>query len=294
MGYDEEMLDVYRKFVVNRHLIWKFRQEGLPAPWSDDPILMARKFTNMFRVLDHGSQFLMRRLMTDDPLDYLARCVFYRITNLPETWDVLQDELGEYPRAHHFTHESDLLYEAIHQYRSVGNKVFSGAYIIVPAPGTKGDKVRDAIALTKGFIENHAADFFNAETQEDRFKALRQTNGLGKFLSMQILTDWGYGLDENKENEFVIAGPGARRGAAHLNAELSAERVIWELAVEWEGDPVVEMNGHSLGLMNVQNTLCEFSKYVRYMSAHHPHPYVPAHPGSQPKPVLPKWMEARN
>lgn len=294
MSYDAEMLDVYRKFVVNRHLIWKYRQEGLPAPWSDDPILMARKFTNDFRVLDHGSQFLMKRLMTDDPWDYLARCVFYRITNLPETWDMLQDELGEYPRAHHFVYESDFLYEAIHHYRSAGNKVFSGAYIIVPAPGTKGDKARDAIALTKGFIENHAADFFNAETQEDRFKALRQTPGLGKFLSMQILTDWGYGLDENRENEFVIAGPGARRGAAHLNAELSAERVIWELAVEWASDPVVEVNGHSLGLMNVQNTLCEFSKYVRYMSMNHPRPYTPAHPGPQPKPRLPKWMEAAN
>ena len=41
--------------------------------------------------------------------------------------------------------------------------------------------------------------------------------------------------------------------------------------------------------MDVQNTLCEFSKYVRFQSKPIPtKQYVPAHPGPQPPPVLPK------
>jgi len=44
--------------------------------------------------------------------------------------------------------------------------------------------------------------------------------------------------------------------------------------------------------MNTQNTLCEFSKYVREtVSPRKVTPYKPAHPGRQPEPVLPTWMQ---
>lgn len=293
-GYDFDMLRVYKDFVEDRHLIWKKRQRGEAQPWTDDPILARQKFTNCFRVLDHGSQFLVKRLITDDPLDYIARCVFYRITNLPETWDVLRDELGRYPVANDFLHNPEALFQVMSEYRAAGNQVFSGAYIIVPAPGTAGDKVRDAIYLTQYFIDHPSEEFLKAETQQERFLAIQATPGLGKFLSMQILTDWGYGQDVNRENEFIVAGPGAVRGAKPLNPDLPAEMVIWDLATMWEGHPEVSVNGHPLGLMNVQNTLCEFSKYVRYRDKPPAkfRPYAPTHPGPQEEPTLPVWMEA--
>lgn len=295
MTYNDKMVGLYREFVKNRHLIWKYRREGLSAPWTDDPILNSYKFTNCFRVLDYGSQFVTRNLLTEDPVDSLARCVFYRITNLPATWDMLWDELGgEYPRSEDFLYRSELLYNIIHDYRQAGNTVFSGAYIIIPAPGTQGDKVWDALALTRHFLENHADDFLKADTQKDRYEILRRTPGLGKFLSMQILTDWGYGQAENRENQFVIAGPGAVRGAANVNAEISAERVIWDMAVDWAVDPVVNVDGYHLSLMDVQNTFCEFGKYVRYLGITRPRglPYRPQHSGQEPL-VLPTWMEKK-
>ena len=293
MTYDQGMLALYEDMVVERHRIWQRRQAQDPPPWTENKILRNLKMTNMFRVLDPGSQFVLTDLLTVHQLDFIARCVFYRITNLPKTWRAMRDQFGRYPVATDFTDYGHVLAQFLSQYRDAGNKIFSGAYIIVPNPGVAGDKMVDAIALTKFFIEEKAHKFLFAETQEQRYHILRSTKGLGRFLSMQILTDWGYGQQENRENEFIVAGPGAVRGAAHLNPDVPAETTIKDLAFRiWWDDPDVQINGHGLGLMNTQNTLCEFSKYVREME--HPRkvtPYKPAHPGWQEKPVLPIWMQ---
>lgn len=292
MGYDLSSLYLYYEFIEERHRIWQKRQQGLPQPWTANDVLARRKFTNCFRVLDPGSQFVLTDLVTDNPLDYIARCVFYRITNLPSTWHALRESLGHYPTASTFANRASHLFEIINDHREAGNTVFSGAYVIVPSPGKKGDKVHDAVMLVKQFVENLAEDFLEVKTSEDRFKVLNAQPGLGKFLSMQVLTDWGYGQSENWENDFIIAGPGATRGAAFLNPSKKPEDVIYDMTQCWDGDPVVQLNGHSLGLMNVQNTFCEFGKYVRELKTPRKKTlYKPAHPGPQPKPVLPVWMQ---
>jgi hypothetical protein len=55
---NEEMMSLYRVMVVERHKIYLARQNNEPQPWTTDPVLRNRKFTNMFRVLDPGSQFV--------------------------------------------------------------------------------------------------------------------------------------------------------------------------------------------------------------------------------------------
>jgi hypothetical protein len=250
--------------------------------------------TNMFRVLDPGSQFVLTDLLSNNAVDFLTRCVFYRITNLPKTWYAMRDVFGRYPVAQEFVKYDEALAKMLSRYRAEGNNIFSGAYIIIPNPGVGGsDKMVDAIALTKFFVEEKAENFLYANSQEERYHILRSTKGLGRFLAMQILTDWGYGQDVNREDEFIVAGPGASRGAAHLNEHAYPEAVIHDLAFRiWWDDPIVQINGYTLGLMNTQNTLCEFSKYVREMNAPRKvTPYRPAHPGVQPKPVLPTWMQ---
>lgn len=290
--YDTAALDLYYDFVVARHRIWEKRQAGLPQPWTANDILARKKFTNCFRVLDPGSQFVLTDLLTDNPLDFITRCVFYRITNLPSTWYAIRAELGEYPTARTFTSSPDIVFDVLDDYRAAGNTVFSGAYIIMPSPGTKGDKVHDAVALTKRFVEDYAEDYLEMKTSMDRFYTLRANPGLGKFLSMQVLTDWGYGQDECWENDFVVAGPGAIRGAAFLNPDMDPVDVIKDMTEFWEGRPEVQLNGHSLSLMDVQNTFCELGKYVRELETPRKKtPYKPAHPGAQSKPVLPLWMK---
>lgn len=283
-------LDLYKHFVRERHAIYLARQDGRPQPWTEDPVLASRKFTNVFRVLDPGSQFVFK-LDTEKPYDLITRLVLYRMTNLPSTWRAIHAELGRYPILEDIL-EMDRLVSILKAYRDYGNRVFSGAYIIIPEPGTANDKIEGAVRAAKWFAENAAEGFFAAETQEQRFQVLRSTPGMGKFLSMQVLTDWGYLQDVDREGEFIIAGPGARRGAAHLS-ETPAEKVIHTLTKMWDADGSVLLHDFTPSLMDVQNTLCEFSKYHRFVmggKTYRDTPYRPAHPGRQPAPILPSWM----
>ena len=285
-------LALYLNFVSRRHEIWEARQAGRPQPWTEDPVLASRKFTNVFRVLDPGSQFIFELDNDDpDPHDIITRLVLYRITNLPSTWEFVRAAIGRYPTVEDIL-EMHPLVGALKAYRDAGNKVFSGAYIIIPEPGTANDKIEGAVRVTRRFVTDALPDFMIAQTQEQRFQALSSTPGIGKFLAMQVLTDWGYLQLENPEGGFIVAGPGARRGAAHLS-ELPAEEVIEILTSMWENRGDVNVFDHTPSLMDVQNTLCEFSKYHRFTvggKVFRPTPYRPAHPGPQPFPLLPAWM----
>lgn len=285
----DEMMDLYRRMVEERHRIWFDRQNNEPQPWTQDPVLANRKFTNMFRVLDPGSQFVFD-LDDNDPVNVIARLVFYRITNKPSTWYAMRSMLGDYPTADDFVYRHASLFHILDKYRDAGNRVFSGAYIIVPEPGTTNDKVRGAIHVARHFAMKKAEAFLDAATPDERFAVLESTPGLGKFLSMQILTDWTYLQIDEPDLSFIVAGPGARRGAALLEPAKKPEDVIYDLAFDWMDHKTVMLADRSLTPMDVQNTLCEFSKYAKeIVTPRKKTTYQPSHPGAQPIPVLPQW-----
>jgi hypothetical protein len=107
---------------------------------------------------------------------------------------------------------------------------------------------------------------------------------------MQILTDWNYLQTEEPDQSFIVAGPGAVRGAVLLNPGKKPEDAIYDLTFDWMDHPFVTLAGRSLSLMDVQNTLCEFSKYAHeIVTPRKKTTYRPSHPGAQPLPVLPSW-----
>lgn len=288
---DDTFLALYEDMVTERHLIWQRRQNNEPGPWTTNPVLSKMKMTNMFRVLDPGSQFVFY-LASEDPVDTITRLVFYRITNRPETWYAMRMMLsGRYPVAKDFRSERSLLLHRLRDYRDQGNQVFSGAYVIIPEPGTKNDKVDGVFRVVRRFVEEKAEAFLEAKTQREKFLVLRSCAGLGPFLSMQILADWNYLQPEEPDLSFVVAGPGARRGAKKLDPDRTPEEVILHLAEEmWLDHPIVQIYGRGLTPMDVQNTMCEFGKYVREINGpRKTTPYRAAHPGQQPKPIVPMW-----
>ena len=94
-----ELIEVYQRFVRERHRVHERRRGGAPAPWSQDEIVARKKFTNVFRVLDYGSQFAVG-ILNEPGLsrqEAFARAFLYRYTNLPSAWDAVRDVLGRYP-----------------------------------------------------------------------------------------------------------------------------------------------------------------------------------------------------
>lgn len=306
----------YLDFVRERHLVWRRRRVGQPAPWTEDPILRSKKFTNVFRILDPGTQLLMRNgFLEGDPADVLMRCFLYRHTGRVEVWDWLVAELLGQPTRD----DIEDVYEALMEYRGESKKItcgsstvggplrrgrkfersiFTGAYLVFPQSQTPGtDKLRAIIDLTARLFDPSSdnttvMDFMSAirgRNAAGAFAALRRNNGVADFMSMQILTDYGYGPGE-LDDSFVVAGPGAVRGAEALQMK-PLEAIRW--AEENLPDEVFlrlpDGRHRRPTPMDLQNTLCEFSKYVRYLDSDKPHvaPYSPAHPGKQLDPVLP-------
>ena len=285
------MAMTFLEFVSARHEAWNARQLGLPQPWTEDPIVATRKFTNVFRVLDYGSQFVLTDLIEDglDPKDQLMRLFLYRHTGRVEVWQYLELMMDKYPRIGDLEDVRELL----KQYRGEAKRsVFTRAYLVYPQSGTPGtDKLDSIIDLTKRlFLHGSTAQVFLLPgTQRDRFEALRSNKGVADFMSMQILTDWGY-TTEFREDDFIVAGPGARKGAAHIDPKSRPEDIVrwaWEAIRAMPEPPIVfhpeDINVHRMpSYMDAQNCLCEFSKYVRFMSKPIPSSaYSPAHPGPQ-------------
>lgn len=286
------MAMLYLGFVAERHRVWERRQKGETAPWTADPILASRKFTNVFRVLDPGSQFVLTDLAAEDleRRDLLMRLFLYRHTGRIEAWRYLQVEIGGYP----VVDDLDDVREVFKDYRDGKRPFFTSAYLVFPqssVPGT--DKIDSIIDLTKRLFVDQTTwkVFLAAPTPAERFASLRENKGVADFMSMQILTDWGY-VRPQDEDEFVVAGPGAVKGAAALGLK-APDAIRWaRAAVHAMPDcPAIKTGSGATRLpstMDIQNTLCEFSKYVRYLGKPvKTEPYRPAHPGSQPTPVLP-------
>lgn len=281
----------FLSFVVERHKIWEARQAGLPQPWTEDPILATRKFTNVFRVLDPGSQFVVRQL-ADSHLseqDMLARLILYRCTNYPPAWDWLRrNVLGRYPVLEDMT---EGLASALSVHYDGGNQIFSPAYVIRPFTNVKTGrpKISTIMQAVRENVPKIMLDWATADTQEERFWVLRSINGVGPFLAMQILTDWGYcpQSEVDREDEFVVMGPGATRGAqaVHPGADIY-DTLHWAVTGVRSQPDCPEIGGRKPSWMDVQNCFCEYSKYVgKYKPGNTP--YAPAHPGPQPAPTLP-------
>lgn len=297
---DPDRLSEFLEFTRQRHQVWEKRQLGLPYPWTDHPALRERKFTNVYRVLDYGSQWLFNSGWIDGeaaPRDQLMRLFLYRHTGRWEAWDTYLALEGEPPTVD----DLDTALAVIKSYRGKSARpVFTSAYLVFPQstePGT--DKLDSIFALTRrlftdGSPDDVVPDFLKARSQAERFKCLRRNKGVADFMSMQILTDWGYTphCGEDREDEFVVCGPGARKGSAALAPGARPEDVVrWALDTvrSTPGCPKVfiphSMNVRPPSLMDVQNLLCEFSKLVRYVPKGVP--YVPSHPGSQDEPSFP-------
>lgn len=57
------VFDTFFVFVAKRYRAHCKRLAGSPQPWTDDPILQQYPFTNVFRVLDRVSQYVLRNVI---------------------------------------------------------------------------------------------------------------------------------------------------------------------------------------------------------------------------------------
>lgn len=277
---DEDVFHEYLNFVEQRHMAWSRRRVGMEYPVKD-PIVAGKKFTNVFRILDPGTQYVLNMVTegTPSPRTVLTRAFLYRMTNLPGPWEYVRNQWGHWPYPDP-DEVGDKLIRTLSDYRDQGGQVFGGAYIVKPEPLPKGsDKIVQVVRMAERLFgwesPGEIGDkFLSVTSRAQRFAVLRSQKGVGDFIAMQVLTDYMYSSygKSYHEDDFVVAGPGCRKGIAEITDTRDLQGFM-RYTQQRVHDSLPHVNLKLAGsdrlpsLMDIQNTFCEFSKYARYRRA---------------------------
>lgn len=268
-----EVLASYWFVAAERQRMYHLRLRGEPGPWSLDPVLSSYRFTNAYRAADRVSQDLIHAQYegSQDPDDLLLRTLLFRFFNKPETWRLIERTVGVVSTS---TFDASAINQALERAMARGERVYSPAYIIPPPPFGARRKHLNHLHLINHMLASGAADAISqAGSLRKVYEILATFPSLGPFLAYQLTIDLNYTTLTNfDENEFVVAGPGARSGLAKCFTDtdgLTAEDVIlW--AVEHQEEEFArheldfhDLFGRPLALVDCQNLFCETDKYAR-------------------------------
>lgn len=266
--------DSYWRFAAARHDVYLRRLRGEPPPWTDDPVIAAWRFTNVYRAADRVSQYLIRDVIyagSQEPDEVVFRVLLFKWFNRISTWKLLTERLGPLTLGSFDPSAAERVLTAA---RDAGGRVYSAAYIVPPVPGEVSPKHAGHLALTMRMLESGLTDrLVEAGSLEAVFRLLRAWPGVGDFLGYQMAIDLNYSdVIDHDEDEFVVAGPGALDGLSKAwpNADLrhaadliratafKQEEEFARLGLEFPG-----LFGRRLKLIDCQNLYCEISKYSR-------------------------------
>ena len=272
-------------------------------------MLSEYRFTNAFRATDRVSQYLIRMAYADPVASdqtLFLRTLLFKTFNRIDTWEHIVNNLGP-PSVPHFN------YEACAALLSARLRAGTRGPIPLPTscrPGGKpgGPKHRMHLHLIRNMVTyGSAQQLRQTQSLEDAYRLLIGWPTLGPFLALQYAIDLNYtALMSHSETDFVVAGPGARDGLwkcfDSIGDYASADVILWltdrqEEEFERYGLRFDPLWGRPLQPIDVQNLLCEVSKYTRVTHPENAGPsgrtrikqrFTPA--GPLPRPFFPpKW-----
>ncbi len=268
------VFDTYWRFAHERQEIFFRRLSGDPPPWTDDDILRAFRFTNVYRVADRVSQYLIRHVIYEGPQspeEIFFRIFLFKIFNRIETWQhlvglVTQPMWGTFDFARYDRILASLM--------ARGERIYSSAYIVPPPGLGRKRKHSNHLLLLEMMMRDELPQRLTASRSlRDAFEMLRSYPSIGDFLAFQFAIDLNYSPILNfSEMDHVVAGPGARSGirkAFEHTAGLGDEDVIRAVTEnasrEFEARdlPFRLLWGRALQLIDCQNLFCEVDKYAR-------------------------------
>jgi hypothetical protein len=284
-----DRLALFWWFVSERQKVWHRRfVEKRPPPWSDDRILRDYRFTNVYRELDPGTQYVVGKILEFDApaSDKIFNVMLYRLIGRAETHMFVG-----FQRLSSF--DPSYLEQKLKLIRDVqGKPPFTGAYTVCAYRGMGSrDKVENVSRLM-GKLRNGFEGLYRriaaCTSAWSAYKALRTAPGFGTFLAYQVLVDLLYPLQTNSgrptlpfsPNDWAIPGPGAKRGIGMIlddSARTDDLRVMRWLRDNQDQEfrrlqlsfPYLLTESGSavkISLANIQNCLCEFHKYVKASS----------------------------
>lgn len=254
-------------WINERESIRAKRLQGLPAPWSADPIFQNVRFCNVHREDDTVTQWF--RNYWNKPDDPAWKFVLGRMINLPESLE----EIKALPLQTNNWHQLDIAKEVLKQCRTLGRKIFTSAYTISTC-GQKMDKldyVFGVVAAVKKMEDDGSTPSY--DSLKDCAEDLACVKGLGTFLAGQVIADMkntiGHPLNRAPDwATWSVPGPGSLRGLSwYFYGQPSGVTPVGYdrhiRACHEETMPLVDKQVAAIGMQDFQNSLCEFSKYTK-------------------------------
>lgn len=268
--------DTYWKFAAKRQEVFFNRLKEESYPWTNDPIIMKFKFTNVYRATDRVSQYLIKNVIyegSQEPNEVFFRILIFKIFNKIETWQFLKSQLDDISwKNYSFEKYNKFLLELL----NLKIPIYSAAYIMASGKSAfhLDRKHQNHLKLIEMMmIEQLPARLMNSVSMEDGYHLLKKYPSIGEFLAYQFITDINYSnLTNYSELEFVKAGPGAKDGICKCFSDLrdfSFEDAIKMMSenqqIEFErlGLNFQNLWGRDLQLIDCQNVFCEVDKYSR-------------------------------
>jgi hypothetical protein len=278
----EDPVQRFIAFIHEREQIRIRRERGDKFPWTTDRILLQYRFTNIHREDDRVSKHYQKTIRQRYEHDAIVvpATVLYRWFNRPSTCDF-------------FFNQSDLMsnmspFEQYIETKDIDNlkailKLMppphvTGAFIIQGKQGyTKGEGVLEYFNdwCTKPWREEWQRwNDSQPVLLEDVYNWIRQhATGLGSFMGAQIVADLKYIpllMNTVDWHDWAAPGPGSMRG---LNMVLDQEPTsswnpaMWLTALQALNEEItptlLELGIGKLHNQDLQNCLCEFSKYEK-------------------------------
>lgn len=254
-------------FIKERHRIYTRRAAGKSGPWTKDKILAEYRFCNVYRELDRVTMWITEhwREPFSEHEDLWFAMVVARLVNHPDTLEHLALP-GRWNKPQ--------FVRTMHGRREAGEKTFGSAYI-VSTNGIAQDKtvylaesVLDPMWDRRKLLRPKDTDSLRAYHNR-----LLDEQGMGNFMAAQVIADLKYTMPLRDAKDwwtFASSGPGSRRGMAYLmnfDPRMHWKENEWKEALD-ELAELVRPHLREEGMprmhnQDLQNCLCEFSKYRR-------------------------------
>lgn len=246
------------------------------GPWTEDPILQKYKFTNIHRSDDRVSKWIINNVLdpNEGRKDIWFILLIARLINWPPTLQQLIRANILFAPAQDFDPV-----EFSKAVEGLPGKRYSGAYMLYPTKLENGGV--KSLAVARHIIEptllrydeiTHSIFDTSREASVERFvNTLSQCFGVSTFMAGQVAADMTYSngplCDANDIYTYAPMGPGSQRGLNYLldrAAFASWDQQAFNSAlIDVYMVIYTELNIPTLTLHDVQNCMCEYSKYCR-------------------------------
>ena len=238
-------------------------------PWTDDPIMASVRFCNICREDDKVTKWIKQNWRDplsehgDIPLLVFGMCIA-RVINWPDTLQLIR-----LPIVPNWTIQRDFI-EVLDWMQKKGLQIWGNAYMVTGGY-SKGGETKQAImgrvlASAQGVLYGNRVPY---KLLDEVHQNVMDAPGLGSFLAAQVVADVKYTpqfITAPDWWSFCAPGPGSTMGLNFLYDRKPGEAIghtrfmkeVNEIRSLLKEHYYTELTAH-----DVQNCLCEFSKYVR-------------------------------